>query len=168
MERAWSNLQFHGVPEENGVNFVIIFVVVRYFINCFLDQRFTYSLSNKKEVFSFQKPGPLGFVLFVRCSVIREWSVLKPGASQFSFIPWNFHVFSTWVPLTPTHFLFFKLICFSWIMKYDLPFTPDFTNEKLWMQKFALKISIFPGDYIILIQLSVSIVFNGAAHISEL
>ena len=79
MERAWSNLQFHGVPErENRVNFVIIFVVVRYFINCFLI-RFTYSLSNKKEVLSFQKPGPLWFVLFVRCSVIREWSVLKPG-----------------------------------------------------------------------------------------
>ena len=37
--------------------------------------KFTYSLSNK----SFQKPGHLGLLLFVRCNVIRERSVLKPG-----------------------------------------------------------------------------------------
>ena len=37
---------------------------------------FTYSLSDKNEVFSFQKPGPLGLLLFARWSVMREWSVL--------------------------------------------------------------------------------------------
>ena len=33
----------------------------------------------EKEVFNFHKPGPLGFVLFVKCNVMSEWSVLKPG-----------------------------------------------------------------------------------------
>ena len=40
---------------------------------------FTYSLSDKNEVFSFQKPGPLGLLLFARWSVMREWSVLYPA-----------------------------------------------------------------------------------------
>ena len=35
-----------------------------------------YSLSDKKDVFNFQKPGPLGLVLFAKWSVIKEWSVL--------------------------------------------------------------------------------------------
>ena len=38
-----------------------------------------YSLSDRKDVFNFQKPGPLGLVLFARWSVIKEWSVLYPG-----------------------------------------------------------------------------------------
>ena len=38
-----------------------------------------YSSSDKGVVFNFQKPGLLGFVLFVRCNVMSEWSVLKPG-----------------------------------------------------------------------------------------
>ena len=38
-----------------------------------------YSLSDRKDEFNFQKPGPLGLVLFARWSVIKEWSVLYPG-----------------------------------------------------------------------------------------
>ena len=38
-----------------------------------------YSLSDRKDIFNFQKPGPLGLVLFARWSVIKEWSVLYPG-----------------------------------------------------------------------------------------
>ena len=38
-----------------------------------------YSSPDKREVFNFQTPGPLGFVLFVKCNVMSEWSVLKPG-----------------------------------------------------------------------------------------
>ena len=37
-----------------------------------------YSSSANNEAFSFQKPGPLGFELFIRVRVMREWSDLKP------------------------------------------------------------------------------------------
>ena len=38
-----------------------------------------YSPSDKREVFNFQKPGPLGFMLFVKCNVMSECFTLKPG-----------------------------------------------------------------------------------------
>ena len=44
----------------------------------------TYSSSNRKEVFNFQKPGPLGFALFARWIDIKEWSVLYPGNTCMS------------------------------------------------------------------------------------
>ena len=44
-------VKFHGVPKENRVNFVVVFVGVRSsFIVSLI--KFTYSLSNRKEVFS--------------------------------------------------------------------------------------------------------------------
>ena len=47
-----------------------------------------YSLSDRKDVFNFQKPGPLGLVLFARWRVIKEWSVLYPGKiSAFVQLP---------------------------------------------------------------------------------
>ena len=37
--------------------------------------RFIYSLSVRRCVLSFQKPGPLGFVAVLMRTVIIEWSV---------------------------------------------------------------------------------------------
>ena len=44
----------------------------------FLIKSIYYSF-DEKEVFNFQKPGPLGFVLFIKCNVMSEWSFLKSG-----------------------------------------------------------------------------------------
>ena len=44
----------------------------------------TNSWSYSNEVFSFQKPGPLGFVCKSIAIVTREWSVLQPGKISLS------------------------------------------------------------------------------------
>ena len=72
----------HGALQESGVHLIIVLVFQLYSFAISLIVlliKTTYSPWDKKRVFSFEKPGPLGFVLFVKCSVKREWSVLKPG-----------------------------------------------------------------------------------------
>ena len=56
----------------------LLFLYIHLLIIVFLIKSIK-SPSDKKEEFNFQKPGPLGFVLFVKCNVMSEWSVLKPG-----------------------------------------------------------------------------------------
>ena len=48
--------------------------------------RFTYSISVRKDVFNFTKPGPLWFAWSDRSRVITEWSVLYPGQISASVI----------------------------------------------------------------------------------
>ena len=66
----------------SGVHLIIVFVFICYFLNNVIGFliKSIYSSFDKKEAFHFQKPGPLGFVLFVKGNVISEYrSVLKPG-----------------------------------------------------------------------------------------
>ena len=52
--------------------------------------RSMYSISDRKEMFSFHRPGPLGFSVTPKLRVIIEWSVLYPGKiSELVTLPYT-------------------------------------------------------------------------------
>ena len=120
----------------------------------------TYSSSNRKEVFNFQKPGPLGFALFAHlalASILRvykyllskQWFHTVSGPflqiKSVNIHMWNIFLIEN-LPIKSQAFLIGRLFCVGEALRYNIPLAGLFQKHVGLRDKIPKIFRVFGQD----------------------